>query len=787
MSVAGRSAGDSVIRLLGGATAVVVMTAGWSPAAAPLPPDPTATQAAQAVLELTDGFAVGQLGPPPAAAAAGQREFTWNTPTFPRPFAFPWNGIARVRLPPAQPPAMPAGAWRADLGGGSGVVGVLEAVDAEHVTMTVPGVGTAPLRLQRDAIVRLTREGSTTNVLVPGTLAGWDADRKAWREEAGRIVGSSEGGGLCRDIAIPGRACIEIAISWDERPDFEIAVAASKETLADLKSGGGGKRVSDSYRIETAASGELLAVREGGREARIGIAETLAKEAGRLWMRVFIDQESGRLALTLTHGEGDDKPVFDQALQPAKPTPAGGFGIRLRRGRLRIERLRVRPWTEQEPRMTEVGGLGGPNAVLESFDKAAGTFVVNDAGESRQVAVQQVGEVSFRKEEQGPRPTEGLMVVFHGGAMLRGRVLELAPPGLRLEIAGVSEPVACDLGQVAVLENLAVPTAAKPAGRIGTLEASGMHLPGWLANGAEAGIGWQPRTGAAANLLSGAKGPLRIVYRADEDAAARQAAGPGIDRPSVNVVVPPHQVIPGQPQPAAAAPVTPFPGGKSLLYLRTGDAVLCKVLSADAQGVRIRNDAGAEVIVPSAAIRAVELVATASQLVAQTKADRLRVLPRVQKADPPTHLLRLGGGDYIRGKLTALDDNVVRIEVAGAAQAKELRRADVTRVIWLSVEGDGSDAAAIAAIAAGLKPEDVPVRALLAGPEGSRRVTCTAQRVDGDKLIGRNGVLGEIAVDLASCISLEVGPAAVAAPDGVPYGQWRLKPAAVPRALQTDK
>lgn len=782
MSGTGRSSVHSAFRRLVGATVVVFMGTGWPVAAAPLPPAPKATRA---VLELTDGFAVGQLGPP----AAGQSGFTWNAPAFPRPFVFTWNGIARIRLPPAQLPALPPGAWRADLGGGSGLVGVLEAVDAEHVTMTVPGVGNAPLRLRRDAIVRLAREGADTSVHVPGTLAGWDADRKAWLEEAGRIVGSSEGGGLCRDIAIPGRACIEIGISWDERPDFEIALAASKETLADLKAGGGGKRAAEAYRIETAASGELLAIREGGRDARIGIVETLASGAGRLWLRAFVDQESGRLAIA--HDEGGVTPVFDQSLKPAKPATAGGFGIRLRHGRMRIERLRVRPWTDQESRMTVAGGLGSPNAVLESFDKAGGVFVVNEDGERRQLAAQQVSEISFRKEERGPQPADGLMAVFHGGAMLRARVLDLAPPTIRLDFAGVAEPVACDLGQIAVLENLATPAATEPAGRMGAIEAAGMHLPGWLADVADAGLAWQPRNGATPNPLSGAKEPLRIVYRAEEDAAARRATMPG-NKPMRNEEIVNQGLrgmasVPGAPQPPAAPPQTPFPGGKSLLYLKTGDAVLSQVLFADATGVRIRDDAGAEVVVPAVAMQAIELVAAASAPVARTKADRLRVLPRIQNSDPPTHLLRLTNGDYIRGKLTKLDDNVARIEVGAAADAKELRRADVARVIWLSVEGDGSDAAAIAAITAGLKPDGVQVRALLSGPEGSRWVTCTAERIDGDKLIGWNGVLGKVAVDLGSCTSLDVGPAAVALPDGVPYAQWRLKPAAVPRALRTGK
>ena len=768
---------------------LVIALVGWTcrPTAAAAP-EPTPSLA---VLELPgDGFATGQFGAVPEPAGGTPPTLIWKSAAFAQPFELAWSSISRVRLAPAAPPAVPANAWRVDLASGGVVIGGLEGVDAEHVTLLVPSLGAAPLQLRRDAIVRLTREGSQIRVLVPGAIGAWKGDRKAWREEGGRLAGSDAGGGLCRDVAAPARACFDIGIAWDERPEFEIEAAAGPLRMAALEKAGEAANKSasaeESYRIEAAAEGELLVVREGDRTAQMAIGARIPAGPGRLWLRVFVDQQTGRLAVTLPQAADGGRPVADQTLAPTKQAVQTGLGIRLRRGRLRIDRLRVRPWTEPEPRLVDTVGLGSSTAELESFDKAGGSFVVRKAEEQRQVPAQDVTEIALRAEEPPTRPAEGVLVGFHDGTLLAGRVLDIAPPVIRIEFAGVSEPVRCDLGRIAVLENLAPVTVTDLAGRPGLLEGPGISMPGCLANAAgAAGLGWQARAARAANPLAGSTAPLRVVYVADADAAApadASAAGtgpvPGMGRhPQVHVG-------PGTPVPVPPPP-TPFPGGQSLLILKTGDAVLCTVLSIDDTGVRIKKDAARELVVPHAAMRAIELVAAAGQPLSKTKADRLLMLPRAQQADPPTHLLRLPGGDYMRGKVLALDDTTVRFEVAGSI--KELRRADVTRLIWLAVAGDAADAAAVAAIAADRKPADVIVRATMRGQEGLRRLTCLADRVSGNTLGGRSGVLGDVTVDLTHCTALDIGSAATAVVSGIPYAQWRLKPAPVPRALQESK
>lgn len=223
--------------------------------------------------------------------------------------------------------------------------------------------------------------------------------------------------------------------------------------------------------------------------------------------------------------------------------------------------------------------------------------------------------------------------------------------------------------------------------------------------------------------------------------------------------------------------------GRATIYLKTGDSMLCTVLSADAKGLRIRTDLVPDLLVPAIALRAVELLPGGAGSISKDKLARLLALPRMQQADPPTHVLRLPDGDYLRGKLVSLDERVLRMNVLGVE--KEFPRADVARLIWLSVEGDASDSEALAAVTGG--GEGLGGVAARATMTNGRRLTLLAQRVDGGRLVGESGVLGTIGVDLAVCGNLVLGPTPVeASPVELPYGQWKLKPAPVPRALRGD-
>ena len=85
----------------------------------------------------------------PEPAGGTPPTLIWKSAAFAQQFELAWSSISRVRLAPAAPPAVPANAWRVDLASGGVVIGGLEGVDAEHVTLLVPSLGAAPLPLRR--------------------------------------------------------------------------------------------------------------------------------------------------------------------------------------------------------------------------------------------------------------------------------------------------------------------------------------------------------------------------------------------------------------------------------------------------------------------------------------------------------------------------------------------------------------------------------------------------------------------------------------------------------------
>ena len=68
----------------------------------------------------------------------------------------------------------------------------------------------------------------------------------------------------------------------------------------------------------------------------------------------------------------------------------------------------------------------------------------------------------------------------------------------------------------------------------------------------------------------------------------------------------------------------------------------------------------------------------------RSKRDRLLTLPRMQKADPPTHLIRSKNGDYLRGRVTKMDDKTLEVEVR--LENKDVPRDRISRIIWLHAD-----------------------------------------------------------------------------------------------------
>jgi hypothetical protein len=218
----------------------------------------------------------------------------------------------------------------------------------------------------------------------------------------------------------------------------------------------------------------------------------------------------------------------------------------------------------------------------------------------------------------------------------------------------------------------------------------------------------------------------------------------------------------------------------ALAFLRSGDVLPCAVEAIDTDGIRIRTPLGAAprreaVAVPAALVQAVELTpSAASRGIDKARLERLLTLPRMQRANPPTHLLRLADGDYLRGRVVALDAKTVSFAMADAA--KDLPRDAVVRVIWLHPEELAETGPPPVAEDGGLLVQGVAI--------DGRRVTVVAEGVAEAKVRGRSPAIGPAEIDTQRIDRLLIGSAIEAESKSLPYRQWKLKPAPEPRALR---
>lgn len=231
-------------------------------------------------------------------------------------------------------------------------------------------------------------------------------------------------------------------------------------------------------------------------------------------------------------------------------------------------------------------------------------------------------------------------------------------------------------------------------------------------------------------------------------------------------------------------------GFSSLLVLRSGDVVNASIIGIDKEGIRLRTPATAsggdeEVLVPHRLVRAVELDPQAdSRTISPDQFQRLLTLPRAQRDSPPTQLLRLRSGDYLRCSLESVDEEEMRFTLLG--RSKQLPRAAIVRIIWLhpdeitfedEAEAVVGDEPAVAAVAA----EGLVVQGITAD---AGRTTILAERMEGPVIVGASPAFGKARIDTLAVDRLLIGRAVSEGDAELPFARWRLQLAPLPRALR---
>jgi len=721
---------------------------------------------AAAKLTLANGdFATGRL-----IDSDQPQVLRWQGDGFVSPFDFMQRDVVSIHFSSPDERPVPTGDYCFELAGGDLLFGQLVGLSEQTAELELPLFGRT--QLTRSSIRRIRRWGDGADLLYlgPNGLADWDLSSpvNAWRDESGHLITDQDGAFIQKDFKLPAQAVIEFEISWKSKPNFVLALGVEGGNLA---LGG-----AQSFRFEVWQN-NLVAMRETDDEADVASVARVEDGPGRTHLIAYLDQRQHRMFVASPAGNKLADLHVSSGLNFNYPV------IRLtnHRGDVRLERLRISRWNGDEPREVQAdkarlhradGSIVYGN--LKSFDSAVAQFVIaGDDGETR-VAAADVGSIVLSGQEISG---QSVRAVMRDGTRLSGQLAGVQGGKLLLTYPAIGVPLAIPVTELHSLLSLdAQPSSTSREGRSGRLELTDAKLTGALMPGKEApdasSLVWQPHASATASaLVPGTAG--RIVYRdppPPEPKVKAQTVRRVVNRGGVLEIF--NRLAPSSPSPRAVAST------KRALHLRTGDALPCEVTAIDEKGVTFKTEMTDATFVPHDKIKAVEL----SDLKVLTKLDkvkqeRLLTLPRMQRNNPPTHLIRFFNGDYLRARIESMNEEFLTVEVR--LESKQLKRSHIVEIIWLHQDelGDEPEASEHQSLA--------PTHVQAVRSNGTR-LTFQPQECDGKLVAGTSELLGRCHVELADVDLLLIGEQVNDAAARLTYGLWRLQHAIDPKFVSAD-
>jgi thiol-disulfide isomerase/thioredoxin len=754
------------IRVLYHVVSVAFAITWCDPLAGAEPNAPAAGPAPRAVLHLANGgFTPGEL-----VSSKEPNRVRWQAESFVNAFDFSLGAVTAIHFPVPTELPKPVGDYCFELAGGDVLFGSLESLDETGSELEVPRIGR--LRVERSSVQRIYRWRASGDLvyLGPNGLVGWRemSPKSGWREEQGQPWTDQEGAAICGDFKLPSRASIEFEISWKNKPDFVFGLGVSDDE----------KTLGRAFRFEVWER-DLIIQRETEQEADVASVGEIAPGPGRIHRIAYLDQEKGRILVFSVDG----KPLADLKVAGRQAQALGSVYLANKRGDLRLERLRIGRWNGEPPRQVEtqrsrIHRVDGSilYGQIKRFERTSRAFVLASANGESRIPENQIAGIFLSL----PVVAAGrsLAVVYQDGSRLSGSLEHIEKNRVSLVVPGINGSLALPLEGLRSLVSLGPLENSSAIGGIpGVLELQGTRLPGRLLDGRDS-----DRASCLVWLPQGSKDPSpvrqgvsgRIVYR--ELAPRRPVARPAPPPPPQGAggfVVGFLSALGGaQPSQAALR--------RRSLYLRSGDVIPSEITSIDEKGVFFRTSLSASTFVAHDKVKAVELAqqGDASIKINKPKRERLLVLPRMQRDNPPTHLVRSRTGDFLRGRLIGMDDKTLQIEMR--LEKKEIPRDRLALVVWLHPEVN--DASKKPEVSAGLGT----VTRVQAVCNDGIRLTFRPEQLAGDVLSGHSEVLGPCQVRLREVDQLLIGDGIDKAAAQLVYQQWMLQNAPEPKAAQDD-
>ena len=705
------------------------------------------------------------------------------------------------------------------LAGGNSISGELTKLDDKSVTVKSPGLG--EITFPREMLREFSDSSFAGRLVYSGPRTGvdWRSTEKPedWSFEAGSISTSKAGACIVGDVNLPDKCEVRFALSWTRTPDFVLSLGCSK----DSKGGDNDAAV----RLEI-WDGDLAMVREVGGNADVALIADYTGENNRLNLIVYLDQAAGLAVVSTLNGKLLERlELKSEKVKTGRYVKLSNHGQENYQSVFRLERFEVREWDGHLPdgngkdqgQITSTKGeaidgtLGNLNAETGEVqilhgDKEPTNVKITDirrvllggsATEEEKPTPPPVQETKPVQEKplEEPKSIQAIEVELSDRSRFSGKWLESEGGIVTFDVAGIG-PLHFDVNDVVGLvgtadaykNSNASSDEANPKGRLLTTTC---ELPGVMASHEDAGIKtflWHAESATAPVALSEFSSG-KVEFGPSTTKVSNTARAKATAEVQAQALLP---LIKQRASTATRAASSPRARRMTIgLEFRTGDVVEGIVKAVDEKGVTFVSESTQTTFVPNSNMESITL-RPSRDAVNETpqKLERLMIVPRSMKADPPTHLLISTSGDYLRGRLVSLNESKTTIEVR--LENIELPTEQIAQIYWLHDRQWDKPANADQAVK---EPQDKPADQPAVENESqefqvhairkdSRGITFVPKGMENGKLLGKSFLLGDCEQTLTDLQMILFGRDVGAQARALKKELWKLSLAQLPKVYQ---
>lgn len=736
------------------------------------------------------------------ASESDPKRIGWAHSAFHEPLLFPIEVIDKIESLSDDNSYQAKGTFRFTLRNGDVIFGDLK--DIQNGDWVIDTSLFGEIEISRDMLsaVEPWRDGKSHRFSGPGRLDQWTIKGEAgnWVEDAGALRTEKPISSLFREVGLTRSCRVELELSWEGRPNFIVIIGTDQR----------GARASNAVRIEVWDSVFTL-VRETNEEAEIIPIGTVDSYQGRARWTIQIDQQLGSASL-----QSIEPKVFAQLELDRQGGIEPGIFFENIEGSCSIESLEITEGASftESPEDAETRNLvrGGQGISGDPHAIEDGQLVIveRDAPDSivDRIPVDQLEAIRFRdlsdvESQGGPEAalaesgsTDGnrIMVAMDGTRVTcdvtaiqndmiefktsySERAWNLPIPSLmtlqsRSKIRAIEPDPAYRYGKL-ILEDAMLSVALRDSQRESDISCFRLAVLGAtnevrLLNTVSGVISFEKENGVKDSRKRN-RSFLGSVVTAISGSASEKRAGRGV-------------------------------------HLRNGDSIPGNLLEVDSEGILFDSAITGRIRISHAEIKAVDFNTLENVLqIDNEKRNRLLTIPRLRRKSPPQHLLVSNDGDYLLGTVLKLDDQVVL--VSKGLDELEIPRRYLSKLIWFhedELEGsevqsqqdmstDESESAENVQtdVVPGLVPSVIPgadaqTFVVQAIQGDGVRLTFQPEQVGGGELVGSSRLLGTCLIDLKTVDRLILGASVNVEASQLPYHQWRLAHAPLPRVYSED-